>query len=88
MKCPYAICITRKEAIYVICQRTFFVILSNNIEKLFSDVDLILAIRNFEGSFITMKRNSLIEISLSLDGDLLVRNKYHCLYLLQKRNQI
>ncbi len=70
-KSPYTICITRKEAIYVLRQQAFLVILPSHMKKLFGDVDLIFAIRDFKGSSITMVRYSSVGESLCLNSDLL-----------------
>jgi hypothetical protein len=72
---PYTIGVTRKETIHVLCERAFLVVLSYHIKKLFRDINIVFAIRDFEGSFITMIRDAFIGISLCLDGDLLARTK-------------
>jgi hypothetical protein len=68
---PYTIRITRKETIYVLRQLAFLVILPSHIKKLFGDIDLIFAIRNFKRPFITMVRYSSVGESLCLNSDLL-----------------
>ena len=72
---PYTIRVTRKETIHVLCERALLVVLSYHIKKLFRDINIVFAIRDFEGSFITMIRDAFIGISLCLDGDLLARTK-------------
>ncbi len=74
-RCPYTIRVTRKETIHVLCERAFLVILSYHIKKLIRDINIVFAIRDFNGSFITMIRDTFIGISLCLDGDLLAMNK-------------
>ena len=66
----------KKEAIYVLRQRAFFVIPSNDIKKVVCDINLIFGIRDFEGAFVTMIRDSFIVVRLRLNSKLLAWNRY------------